>query len=120
MSLQECYRTLEGEYEEVLGRLRSERLVQKFVLKFLNDGSYELLCNSLKSEDYGEAFRAAHTIKGVCQNLSFTRLYKSSNQLTEALRSGWSPEAAALVEQVKQDYEQTIAAIRSFEAELEA
>ena len=34
MSLKECYKSLEGEYEEVLGRLRSERLVQKFVLKF--------------------------------------------------------------------------------------
>lgn len=120
MSLKECYKSPEGEYEEVLGRLRSERLVQKFVLKFLSDGSYDLLCNSLQSEDYGEAFRAAHTIKGVCQNLSFTKLYKSSNQLTEALRNGWSPEAASLMEQVKQDYEQTVAAIRSFEAEMGA
>ena len=117
MSLKECYVSLEGDYEDVLGRLRSERLVQKFVLKFLNDGSYDLLCRSLESGEYGEAFRAAHTIKGVCQNLSFTKLYASSNQLTEALRSGWSQEAAGLVEQVKQDYEQTVAAIRELQKE---
>ena len=120
MSLKECYASLDGNYDDVLGRLRSEKLVQKFVLKFLNDGSYDLLCTSLESGDYGEAFRASHTIKGVCQNLSFTRLYSSSNQLTEALRSGWSEEAAGLVEQVKQDYEQTVAAIRRLQEEVGA
>jgi len=120
MNLRECYGALEGDYEDVLGRLRTEKLVQKFVLKFLNDGSYDLLCRSLESGDYGEAFRAAHTIKGVCQNLSFTKLYESSHDLTEALRSGWSQEASALVERVKGDYGQVIAAIKEFQKGLEA
>ncbi len=118
MSLKECYVCLGGDYEDVLGRLRSEKLVQKFVLKFLNDGSYDLLCKSLEAEDYEEAFRAAHTIKGVCQNLSFTRLYVSSNQLTESLRQGWNPEAEELVKQVKADYKQTIAAIHELQKEI--
>ncbi len=65
MSLATCYTALGGNYEGVLGRLRSERLVQKFVLKFLNDGSYELLCQSLENKNREEAFRAAHTLKGV-------------------------------------------------------
>ena len=37
MSLTECYIALGGSYEEVLSRLSSERLVNKFVLKFLTD-----------------------------------------------------------------------------------
>ena len=32
MTLQECYAALGGNYDDVLGRLHSERLVQKFVL----------------------------------------------------------------------------------------
>ena len=60
MTLQECYAALEGDYEGVMGRLRTERLVQKFVLKFLDDGSYDLLTRSMESGDYDEAFRAAH------------------------------------------------------------
>ena len=115
MTLQECYAALECDYQGVLGRLTSERMVQKFVLKFLNDGSYDLLVRSMEEENYPEAFRAAHTIKGVCQNLDFTRLYRSSNQLSEALRNGFTPEAPALVEQVKSDYAQTISAIRAFQ-----
>lgn len=115
MNLQECYAAMGGNYEDVLGRLRSERLIQKFVLKFLEDGSYDLLCTSLEAKNYEDAFRAAHTIKGVCQNLSMTRLQASSTALADALRGGvWKEEAAPLVEQVKADYQETAAAIRSF------
>ena len=46
------------------------------------DGSYQLLQDSLAKEDYEEAFRAAHTIKGVCQNLAFDKLGNSSEHLT--------------------------------------
>ena len=115
MTLQECYAALEGDYQGVLGRLTSERMVQKFVLKFLNDGSYDLLLRSMAEENWQEAFRAAHTIKGVCQNLDSTRLYRSSSQLSEALRNGFTPEAPALAEQVKEDYARTTAAIRAFQ-----
>lgn len=116
MNLKDCYEAMSGNYDEVIGRLRSERLVQKFVLKFLEDGSYELLCRSVAEENYADAFRAAHTIKGVCQNLSMTKLQISSSALAEALRGGnWSEEAAGLVEQVKADYQETAAAIRAFQ-----
>ena len=119
MSLTECYIALGGSYEEVLSRLSSERLVNKFVLKFLTDPSYDLLVRSMESKDWPEAFRAAHTIKGVCQNLSFTTLFQSSNQLAEALRNGYTPEAPALFDQVCADYERTAGAIRAYQAESE-
>ena len=115
MTLQEGYAAMGGDYQGVMGRLSSERMVQKFVLKFLNDGSYDLLLRSMAEENWQEAFRAAHTIKGVCQNLDFTRLYRSSSQLSEALRNGFTPEAPALAEQVKEDYARTTAAIRAFQ-----
>ena len=117
MTLQECYAAMDGNYEDVIGRLRSERLVQKFVLKFLTDGSYDLLCRSMEEQNYEEAFRAAHTIKGVCQNLSINRLQASSSRLCEALRGGYTPEADTLAEEVRADYAQTVAAIRAFQKE---
>lgn len=115
MTLQECYNALGGDYQEVRGRLPSDKFIQKFILKFLDDKSYELLLSSFAGEDYEEAFRASHTIKGMCQNLGFTTLQDSSSQLTEALRSGVTPEAGPLLEQVKLDYERTVAAIRRFQ-----
>ena len=116
MTLKECYAALEGDYEGAMSRLPSEKFVEKFVLKFLGDGSYDLLLRSMAEEDYAEAFRAAHTIKGVCQNLDFTRLYRSSSELSEALRNGFTPEAPALAEQVEADYRQTVEAIRAYKA----
>ena len=118
MTLKECYEAIGGNYEEVVGRLRSERLIQKFTLKFLDDKSLELLKRSLREENYEEAFRAAHTIKGICQNLSFDRLLASDSALTEALRDGKSPEADSLAAQVFADYEVTVSAIRTFQASL--
>ena len=62
MTIKECYQALEGNYEEVIGRLMREKTVQKFVLKFLNDKSYELLLTSLEAGNVEDAFRAAHPI----------------------------------------------------------
>ena len=101
MTLEECYAALEGSFTDAMSRLRSEKLVRKFALKFLNDGSYQLLQDSLTKEDYEEAFRAAHT----------------SEKLTESLRGGWSGAVPALASQVTADYQQTIAALHDLDPE---
>lgn len=120
MTLQACYEALGGNYENVLGRLRSENLVKKFVLKFLDDPSFDLLQTAMAQKDQATAFRAAHTIKGVCSNLGFDRLYESSHQLTEALRNNWSAEAEPLFRQVAEDYEIVVNALRAYQASLPA
>ena len=86
MTLQECYEAIGGNYEDVLKRLRSEVLIKKFTLKFLEDKSYSQLKQALEDKNFEDAFRAAHTLKGVCQNLSLDRLYEVSRDLTELLR----------------------------------
>ena len=116
MTLNECYAAMGGDYDEAMGRLRSERLVQKFVLKFPADGSYGLLCSSMEAGNLTEAFRAAHTLKGVCSNLAFNALLSSSSSLTEALRDGNAgPEVQGLFEKVKEDYRNTVEAIQAFQ-----
>ena len=115
MTVKECYEQMNGDYDEVMSRLRKEDRVQKFALKFLEDKSFELLCTSLEAGNGEEAFRAAHTLKGVCQNLAFTRLYRSSFEITEALRHGISSEVPNLFEQVKKDYQLTVDAIKQLQ-----
>lgn len=73
MTMQECYEAIGGNYEAVLGRLHSEALIRRFALKFLEDQSYIQLKQALENKNYEDAFRGAHTLKGVCQNLSFDR-----------------------------------------------
>ena len=114
MTIQECYEAIGGNYEEVLGRLQSEALIRKFTLKFLEDPSYLQLKLALENGNYEDAFRSAHTLKGVCQNLSFDRLYEVSNELTELLRdrTGAQPGISEAMEKVTEVYERMIEEIK--------
>lgn len=117
MTIQECYAQLGGSYEDVSMRLPSLRLVEKFVAKFPNDDSFDTLCAAMTRQDRAEAFRAAHTLKGVAANLGFTRLMNSASQLTEALRPEGtvvSQVSPALLEAVTQDYRTTMDAIHAY------
>ena len=109
MNLKECYRKLGGDYDEVLTRLYSEDMIRRFLIKFLNDGTYKLLLEKLEAQDYQEAFRAAHTLKGVCDNLGLSNLRKSSSMLTEAP----SEDLVVLKNHVCIDYEQAVSAIQA-------
>lgn len=42
MNLKDCYLKFGGDFDEVLGRLRREQTVRKFVFKFLDDKSFSL------------------------------------------------------------------------------
>ena len=61
-----------------------------------------------------EAFRAAHALKGISQNLSLTILYQSAGNLSDILRESqqYNEAAAELFEQVKKDYEKVTEAIK--------
>ena len=112
MNTRECYEAMGANYENVLSRLGSEAMVQRFALKFLNDSSFGNLKAALEKQDTEEAFRAAHTLKGVCLNLGFDNLFTVSSELTELLRGGEMNGSEELFSKVKEQYEITTEAIR--------
>lgn len=118
MTIEQCYQQLHGDYAQVLQRLPSAALVERFIGKFLDDDSYPNLRSAMQASDAEAAFRAAHTLKGVSANLGFEQLRGSASKLTEQLRGVTviSIDAQALMEQVTQDYEMTVGAIRAFQA----
>lgn len=118
MTLQECYSII-GDYNDVMKRLPRENMVIKFIFRFLDDKSYDQLMTAIENSDYKAAFMAAHTIKGLCQNLSFTRLYESIHIITDALRDGNHDKAliSELAVKVREDYAATVNAIETFKAE---
>ena len=113
MTIQECYEAIGGNYDDVLKRVRSEALIQRFTLKFLADKSYPQLKESLEAKNYEDAFRGAHTLKGVCQNLGFTNLYQPTYELTEVLRAGTLEGSKEWFDRVTEQYNITIDAIRA-------
>ena len=109
MNINECYQAMGADYEEVFGRLRNEKLIAKFVLKFPDDPSFSQLKNSLAEKNTKEAFRAA-------QNLGFTPLYETAAAITEVLRTGNLPDGESMMNAVTKEYERTIAAIVQLDA----
>lgn len=117
MNIEECYEKLGGNYEEVSKRIPSLKLIEKFIGIFLEDKSFDTLRMQIKCGNIKEAFRATHTLKGICANLGFTKLLFSVSRLTEELRCETDfvfETAIELLEDVEQDYEVTAGAIRNY------
>ena len=120
MTLKQCYKALEGDYSGTVARLYSEQMVQKFLLRFLEDQSYEQLWRSFENHDYESAFQAAHILKESAQVLGLLRLFSSSEALAEALQNGESHNSEVYMGHVAADYKQTLNAIRQYQMEWDA
>lgn len=96
MTIKECYEAMGGDYEDVLKRLMNEARIQKFALMFKKDPSMSQLTQAMDAGDVETAFRAAHTLKGICANLGFKSLFEVSYDITEALRAGDMEQAKVM------------------------
>lgn len=115
MNLKECFDTFGGSYNDVMARLLTEERVKKFLLMFLKDTSFTELEAAIKNEDYNSAFRAAHTLKGICANLGIDKLGNAASEITEALRAGDGAAANALFPAVSEYYSITAEALKQLD-----
>ena len=104
-TLEQAYHELGADYEGVTTRLLGDALIARFVGKFFEDESFAKLGEALAAQDVKAAFMAAHTLKGVCQNLGFDNLYAPSSELTEVLRAGSLEGADELYAKVAAEYQ---------------
>ena len=77
MKIRECYEQMGADYDNVLSRLGSDAIVERFARKFLEEKTFDNLKEAMEKRDAEEAFRAAHTLKGICLNLGFDNLFTS-------------------------------------------
>lgn len=112
--LQACYEKMGGDYDEVLERLGNAERIGKYVVKFLEDPTYQMLCEAKAAGDDEAVFLQIHTLKGVSQNLGFGNLYRASYEMTEAVRGGVPLCDESLFEAVKKAYSDTITVIKQY------
>ena len=105
------YERIGADFDDVASRLGSPALVERFAGKFVQDDSFSQLEDALAAHDAKAAFRAAHTLKGVAQNLGFDRLYAVSVPLTEAMRGAKPLDDFSLLAAVQAVQTETLAAI---------
>ena len=72
----------------------------------------QMIKDGIEKKDAELAFRGAHTLKGVCSNLGFSKLCDLSSQLTEILRGRELEGYEAVLAQVEKQYQITVEAIR--------
>lgn len=108
MNIKEFYEITGSNYQEAVTRMMNDAFVKRFALKFVNDKSFADLEANLEANNTENAFRAAHTLKGVCMNLAFTKLGKVSSDITEMLRGGDLAAAKAYFPVVKEAYQLVI------------
>ena len=88
MTLEECYKEMGADLQEVLRRLKTEERIGKFLKLILTDTNYELLCKALEEKNYEQAFTHIHNLKGLAMNLGLTPLLVPAQGLCEELRDG--------------------------------
>lgn len=119
MKLEQFYEEIGSSYEEAKRRLMSDKLIYKFVNKFLSDPSFNELESGLKSDDFEMTYRSVHTLKGVALNLGFDNLAKPCAELNEYLRDhkhDIDDYALGLFKEIKEKYLLIIELIREIDA----
>ena len=106
--IEEFYKRINGNYEVALSRMQNDERIKKYLRFFLIDESYKELENAMNSEDCETAFRGAHTLKGVSQNMAFTALSILVEQITEELRAKELAKAKETFPKVKEEYKKVI------------
>ena len=74
MTTQELYNQIGGSYDSAKKILQMDRLIGKFILKFLDEKSCAKLLNAYQANDPVGMFEGAHAMKGVCANLGLDKL----------------------------------------------
>ena len=95
--------------ERVMG---NEALLERLLGKFLDAPQYHALCAALERGDPEQAAAAAHTMRGMCGNLSMTELFRLFTMQVETLRGGDLVAGREMMAQITPAYERATAAIR--------
>ena len=121
MTVQELYESIGGSYDSAKRILPMDQLIAKFVVKFLDDKSFEKIEAAAQTGDGSGIFEGAHAMKGVCANLGLDSLSQAASVLAEEFRPGntRTMDDAAVAEKVaelKALYDRTMEGIRKFSA----
>lgn len=90
--------------------LNNAGLYEKCLKKFLEDDSYHSLVEAYEAGNCQEAFKAAHTLKGLTSNLGIDPLYHILQPMVEKLRAD-DLNVAQEIEQLKIAYQDAYQAV---------
>ena len=94
--------------DEALERfMGNEAMLERYLQKFLSEKSYAMLRDSLASNDWEAAGRAAHTLKSICGTIGCEALQERH------IRAGEWKEAVGMMPEISNSYENICGVIRA-------
>ncbi|MBO5712427.1 MAG: Hpt domain-containing protein [Acholeplasmatales bacterium] len=87
MDVKDIYSKINGDYNKVLDIFKSDALIERFLKKFILSNELNLLYSSIKDKNHDEAYRYAHTFKGMAMSLYLTDLINVSQELVDLYKS---------------------------------
>lgn len=91
--------------------MKKEQVYLKFLKRISEDENIVILRQKIDEGDAKGAFAAAHTLKGVCANLSIDGLNAVVNPMVEILRAGSLENVKDMMDEVERIYKNVIDAI---------
>lgn len=86
----------------------NEAMYEKFLKKFTDNSNYPGLEESIQAGNYEEAFKCAHTLKGVSANLGLDPICKAASDLTEEVRGKANDEVNSVrVQEIWQELQKS-------------
>lgn len=92
--------------------MNKEQIYLKFLKRIEEDENMRTLRQKIDEKDAEGAFAAAHTLKGVCANLSLDGMNAVVNPMVEILRGGSFDNVEEMMEEVENVYSGIVKAIR--------
>lgn len=80
-------------------------LFVKIFRKYDDDNNMELLREAMEAGNVDAAFNAAHTLKGVCGNLSMKKMFDVASQMTEFLREKDMDSARQMMPKLEEEHQ---------------
>ena len=108
MNIQEFYDSIDENYENVSSRMMgNQKLVEKFVRKFLEDPTYKQIKESVEKMDYDEILSAI--------NLEFTQLQQKSAKAVDMIRAGEKETVLPVIDEIEKEYQKVVDAIQKLD-----
>ena len=120
MTLQELYGEIGGDFDQALKVLRMEKLIDKLIRKFPNNGVVDGLISAGDSMDPTRLFESAHALKGVSANLGLVGISTLASEIAEEYRPGnvrqlTDDEVKDRIQRISDVYKTTLEGIRKYE-----
>ena len=115
MKLQEIDKAI-LDYEDVMQRfMNNEGLLRRVLQKFMEDESFAHLKEALEQKDVEQAFKEAHTLKGLAANMSMVELAQVASDMTELLRSKEYEAAVEKLPLLEEVYQRIVEIVKNVE-----